>query len=74
MSNTKNKAEVEFEILEKTGKNAIIVPFKKEILALIDKFADSGQSGSAAPYTAKAISQAVEHLCLQEPICPITGR
>ena len=73
MNNTKNQAVREFGILEKTVEDAIIVPFKDEILALVDRFGDSGQSGSSAPYTAAAISQAVKHLCLQEPICDITG-
>lgn len=73
MSNTKDKAEREFDILEKTVKDAIITPFRNEILTLVDKFGDSGQSGGSAPYTAGAISQAVEKLCLQKPICDITG-
>lgn len=73
MSNTKNKAVIEFDILKKTVKDAIIMPFKDEILALVDKFGESGQSGGSAPYTAEAISQAVKKLCLQKPICPITG-
>ena len=66
-------AKVEFEILEKTVNGAIITPFKKEILALIKKFGNSGQSGGSAPYTSKAISQAVQSLCMHENICPITG-
>lgn len=73
MSNTKRLAEVEFEILQRTTPDAIILEFKDEILALVDKFGNSGQSGSSAPYTAGAISQAVKHLCLQQPISPITG-
>lgn len=73
-SNTKTKAQNEFNILEKTTKDAIILPFKKEILALLDKFGKSGQSGFSAPYTAEAISSAVKKLCLQEPIGPITGK
>jgi len=73
MSNTKDKAIREFEILEKTVKDAVIVPFKDEILALVDKFGNSGQSGGSAPFTAGAISGAVKSLCLQKPICDITG-
>lgn len=73
MSNAKTKAEVEFRILEQTVEDAIILPFKKEILALVDKFGNSGQSGGSAPYTAGAISQAVEKLCMHEPICDIMG-
>tara|TARA_B110000093_G_C12806294_1_gene340934 strand:+ start:109 stop:699 length:591 start_codon:yes stop_codon:yes gene_type:complete len=73
MSNTKDLAVREFKVLKKTVKDAIIVPFEKEILALVDKFGKSGQSGGSAPYTATAISQAVKALLLQEPICDITG-
>lgn len=73
MSKIKTKAEKEFEILKKTVKDAIIAPFENEILALVKKFGESGQSGGSAPYTAGAISKAVKKLCLQEPICDITG-
>jgi hypothetical protein len=73
MSNTLDKAIREFEILEKTVDSPIILPFKDEILALVDKFGESGQSGGSAPYTSGAISQAVKKLCMQEPICEITG-
>lgn len=73
MSNTKSKAVREFEILEEAVDKPIILPFKSEILALVDKFGDSGQSGGSAPLTAGAISQAVKTLCMQEPICGITG-
>lgn len=73
MSKTKSKAELEFVILKKTVDDAIITPFEKEILALVDKFGESGQSGGSAPYVAEAIAEAVKKLCLQEPICFITG-
>jgi len=39
----------------------------------VTKFNESGQSGGSAPYTARAISEAVKKLCLQEPLCDITG-
>ncbi|MFA5153259.1 MAG: hypothetical protein WC554_11915 [Clostridia bacterium] len=42
-------------------------------MALCEKFGNSGQSGGSAPYTATALSQAIKKLCLQEPICPMTG-
>ena len=73
MTNTKTHAEKELDILIKTTPDAIIRDFIPEILALCEKFGESGQSGGSAPYTAKAISQAVEKLCLQMPICGITG-
>ncbi len=72
MNIIKSKAQKEFEILNKTVKDAIIAPFEKEILALVNAFDNSGQSGGSAPYTANAISRAVKKLCLQEPICPLT--
>jgi hypothetical protein len=71
-SNTKKHAVREFEILNKTVKDAVIAPFEKEIIALVDAFGNSGQSGGSAPYTAGAISEAVKNLCLQQPIAPIT--
>jgi len=71
---TIKKAEHEFTVLEKTvGETALILPFKKEMLRLVDKFGASGQSGGSAPYVAWAITQALEKLLLQNPICPITG-
>jgi len=73
MSNTVKKAVLEFDVLRDTVKDATIIPFEKEILALVDKFGESGQSGGSAPYTAGAISDAVNKLCLQKPLCDITG-
>lgn len=76
-SNTHRFAERELSILSKSSTDPdnrpIIEPFKKEILALVDKFGKSGQSGGSAPYTASALSQSIKKLCLQEPICPVTG-
>lgn len=66
-------AEFEFDLLEKKVEKAIISPFRKEILALVSKVLKSGQSGGSMPYTASAVSQAVESLCMQENIFPITG-
>lgn len=72
-SNTASYAERELDILVKTVKDPIIKPFIPEIIALCDKFGKSGQSGGSAPFTAAALSQAIKKLCLQEPICEITG-
>jgi hypothetical protein len=76
-SNTYRFAERELSILSKAAldpnNRPIIEPFTKEILALCEKFGKSGQSGGSAPMTATAISQALKHLLLQEPICPIMG-
>lgn len=70
-------AQRELDILVKSHQDPenrpLIEDFIPEILALVKKFGESGQSGGSAPYTAKALSQAIEHLCLQEPICPIMG-
>ncbi len=77
MSNTLKFAERELNVLVKSNTDPenrpIIEFFIPEILALCEKFGTSGQSGGSAPFTAKALSMAIEKLCLQEPICPITG-
>ena len=73
MSNVKKYAELEMDIIEQSIEDAIITPFRKEILALVDAFGKSGQSGGSAPYTARAICQALENLMLFKPLCPITG-
>jgi hypothetical protein len=73
MTNRQSFAKQELDILAATVPDAIVTPFAKEILALCEAFGKSGQSGGSAPYTASAISQAVKHLMLQEPICPVTG-
>ena len=73
MTNSQSHAKRELEILEITTPNAIISPFKKEILALCEAFGKSGQSGGSAPYTASAISQAVKNLMMFQTIAPLTG-
>ena len=73
MTNTQSFAKQELDILAATVPDAIVTPFANEILALCEAFGKSGQSGGSAPMTASAISQAIKHLMLQEPICPVTG-
>lgn len=71
-------ALAEFDLLEKhldadPDKRPLILEFKEEILALVKKFGESGQSGGSAPFYAAAISKAVRSLCMFDPIGPITG-
>lgn len=77
MTNTQAFAKRELDILVKSlpdpENRPIIEPFIPEILALCEKFGTSGQSGGSAPFTATALAQSIKKLCLQEPICPITG-
>lgn len=77
MNNVGNHAKREIEILCSTNTDPnnrpIIEEFKDEIIALCEKFGNSGQSGGSAPYTASAISQAIKHLCMFEVIAPLTG-
>lgn len=76
-TNTASFAQRELDILVKSSPDPsnrpIIEEFIPEILSLCEKFGLSGQSGGSAPYTATALSQAIKKLCLQEPICPVTG-
>ena len=77
MSNVGLHAKRELEILSATetdpNNRPIIEEFKDEIIALCEKFGNSGQSGGSAPYVAKALSQAIKHLCMFEVIAPLTG-
>lgn len=73
MTITQKFAIQELDILAATVPDAIITPFRNEILALCEAFGRSGQSGGSAPMTATAISKAVKSLLLQEPICDVTG-
>lgn len=78
-SNTYNYAKNEFDLMEKIHSDEkeddkpAILEFKEEILALVDKFGHSGQSGGSAPYVAEIVANAVKDLCLQKPIMLITG-
>lgn len=76
-TNTARFAQRELSILSKLATDPedrpLIEPFIPEILALCERFGNSGQSGGSAPYTAGALSQAIKKLLLQEPICPIAG-
>lgn len=73
MSKSQLHAKRELEILAKTTPDAIVTPFTNEIIALCEAFGRSGQSGGSAPYTASAISQAVEKLMMFETLAPLTG-
>lgn len=73
MTNSKSHAKRELELLEITTPDAIVTPFKNEILALCEAFGRSGQSGGSAPFTATAISQAVKKLMMFETLAPLTG-
>jgi len=72
-TNTARHAVSELEILSKTVKDPIVKYFIPEIIALTEKFGNSGQSGGSAPLTATVLAQTIKKLCLQEPICAITG-
>jgi hypothetical protein len=70
---SKNHIENEFEILEKTTPDAIILDYKKEILNLYKTFAKSGQSGGSAYYTIEIITSCIKKLLSFETIAPLTG-
>ena len=68
-----NKARKEIENAIRQTPDLCIAEFVPEILAIVDKFGESGQSGFSAPYYAHAISYAVKKLCLHQPISDLTG-
>lgn len=67
-----SKAEYELDRLlrrsEEKGENPIIKEFVPEVMSLVKKFADSGQSGGSAPFTTSVILQVIEKLLKQQPL------
>lgn len=72
-TNTARHALREFEILRQITPDSLILDFQDEILALCERFGNSGQSGGSAPYTASAIANAVKKLCLFQTLSQLTG-
>lgn len=73
---TVDKAEYEINRLLKNskakGETPLIKEFVPEVLSLVKKFADSGQSGGSAPYTTAVIVKVLEKLLKQQPLGGIT--
>ena len=64
-----DRAQLELDRLIKgTNGTPIISEFVPEVMALVKKFADSGQSGGSAPYTTAVILQVLGKLLRQEPL------
>lgn len=64
-----SKADYELDRLVKNSKGELIItPFIPEVKALVQKFADSGQSGGSAPYTSAVIIDAIKKLLNHEPL------
>jgi len=53
------------------GDTLIIADFIPEIKSLVKKFAESGQSGGSAPYSAGAITKTLEKLFKFHPLTPV---
>lgn len=66
-------AEREFQYLRESVSDALVLEFEKEILALVRKFGNSGQSGGSAPYVSRAISDTLQNLLMFKPLGGITG-
>ena len=67
-----DKAQYELNRLlkraEEKGETPLVKEFVPEIMALVQKFADSGQSGGSAPFTAGAITEVIRKLLAHEPL------
>lgn len=74
MSNLKDFAKREFEILRQNHPDSVVLGFENEIIKLIDKFGKSGQSGGSAPFYTSVIVKTIKSLLGYETITPITGQ
>lgn len=64
-----DKADYELDRLIKNSKGTpVIKEFIPEVKALVQKFADSGQSGGSAPFTTSVILQVIGKLLKHEPL------
>ena len=64
-----DKAQLELDLLMKNADGTpVIKEFVPEVMALVKKFADSGQSGGSAPFTSAVIVQVLQKLLAQEPL------
>lgn len=64
-----DKAQYELDLLMKNSDGTpIIGEFVPEVMALVKKFADSGQSGGSAPYTSAVIIKVLQKLLADEPL------
>jgi len=64
-----DKAQYELDLLMKNSDGTpVIGEFVPEVMALVKKFADSGQSGGSAPFTAQIITQVLQKLLAHEPL------
>jgi len=74
---TMSKADYELDRLlkrsEAKGEAPLVKDFVPEIKSLVQKFADSGQSGASAPYTSGVIVSVIQKLLNQEPLGGIEG-
>lgn len=73
MGNLTEFALQELSILRETCPDHIALEFEDAILKLVSDFAESGQSGGSAPYTANAILETLKKLMAFEPASKITG-
>lgn len=70
----KSFAEQEFAILEKLNdpeNQYLVLEFKDEIIKLVEKFGDSGQSGGSAPYVASTIVNCIKDLLMYKSLTPV---
>lgn len=65
--------ELEALAREHAGEELTITPFIPSVLALVQAFAESGQSGGSAPFTAACITKTLDKLLAYKPLAPLTG-
>lgn len=76
MSQTREHAERELKLLleySTTKDRPVVEEFIPEILALCEKFGNSGQSSGSAPFVAAAITDTLGKLLMREPLLPLIG-
>jgi len=68
-----NHAKEELEALQRVYPNdeLIITPFIPAVMALVEAFRQSGQSGGSAPFTIQCIVDTLKRLMAFQPLCDL---
>lgn len=70
---TVKHAKTEFEILKSKQPNSLIIPFEPELLAIVERFSEMGNSGGSTPFVIQSITHSLTRLLEHKTLTNLTG-